>query len=314
MSSFFYYATDDIGIYFGVDSNLVFPAIPDIENTQGNFLTDTTNWVLINGTYIANGDEVYLNLGNFKLNSATSWVIMNSGNPNYDQSYYFIDNVSVFELPEIDAGVAQTICPNASTTVSANCSSCWQGTNFEWKDNQGNVLGTGSNLIVSPSQTTTYYVNLIDSTNSVNCATEVIDSVQVNILQSTNFCNAGNDIYVCLNDTVSIGIAPLINCTYSWQPTVNIDNSLNSQTNLVVAGNQTYTLTQTEIVSGCTFITTDSMNVIFKQNIEANILENDTIICSGESITFNAQTYANTSCSWYINSVLLGNDCSFQIR
>ena len=311
LSRFSQYATDDIGVYFSNNSNLIFPTIHDVENTQGNFLTDTTNWILINGIYTATGDELYLNLGNFKLNSVTTTTTFAGAHPSNEVAYYHIDNVSVFELPEIDAGVAQTICPNATTIISANCTGCWQGTNYEWKDGQGNLLGTGSSLNVSPSQTTTYYVNLIDSTNSVNCAAEVIDSVQVSVLQSTNFCNVGNDIYVCLNDTVSIGIAPLTNCTYSWQPTVNIDNPLNSQTNLIVTGNQTYTLTQTELVLGCSFVTTDSLNVFLNQTLEANILENDTIICGGESITLNAQTYPNTSCSWYIDGVLLDNDCSY---
>ncbi|MBK6833213.1 MAG: T9SS type A sorting domain-containing protein [Bacteroidetes bacterium] len=182
LSSFFYYATDDIGIYFGVDSNLVFPAIPDIENTQGNFLTDTTNWVLIKGTYVASGDEVYLNLGNFKLNSATSWVIMNSGNPNYDQSYYFIDNVSVFELPVISANNDTSICLGEVKQLQVSCVSCWQGNNFEWRDEFGNLIGTGATINVSPMQATTYYVNLIDSTNSVSNINDIKDSINISVI------------------------------------------------------------------------------------------------------------------------------------
>jgi OOP family OmpA-OmpF porin len=65
------YAVDGIGLYLSVDSavdytidtNLAF--VPQIENPAGNIIYDTLNWVQISGTYIANGGEKYLTIGNF---------------------------------------------------------------------------------------------------------------------------------------------------------------------------------------------------------------------------------------------------------
>jgi OOP family OmpA-OmpF porin len=66
------YVVDGIGLYLSVDSavdytintNLSF--VPQIENPAGNIIYDTLNWVQISGTYIANGGEKYLTIGNFK--------------------------------------------------------------------------------------------------------------------------------------------------------------------------------------------------------------------------------------------------------
>lgn len=95
------YATDDIGVYFSVDSLRNdtsfdnFAVIPQVENQQGNILNDKANWTQITGTYTAVGGEKFITIGNFKDTSATTFVsVPNGGNSStYDFPYYFIDNV-----------------------------------------------------------------------------------------------------------------------------------------------------------------------------------------------------------------------------
>jgi len=95
------YFTDDIGAYFSVDSvknwangsNL--PYAPQVENTQGNVLNDTLNWMLVSGTFTAQGGEKFITIGNFKDDANTTLVNFQSG-PN-DFGYYFIDDVSVVD-------------------------------------------------------------------------------------------------------------------------------------------------------------------------------------------------------------------------
>ena len=94
------YVTDGIGLYLSVDSavdytintNLSF--VPQISNLAGNIIYDTLNWVQISGTYIANGGEKYLTIGNFNddintLVDSTSGTLMGT--------YLFIDDVSVVD-------------------------------------------------------------------------------------------------------------------------------------------------------------------------------------------------------------------------
>lgn len=91
-------AVDRIGAYLSVDSiysnNLfVLPCQPQIENTQGNIIYDSTNWVLISGTYTASGGEKFLTIGNFYPDSLTQADSM--GGPNIF-AYYYIDDVRVY--------------------------------------------------------------------------------------------------------------------------------------------------------------------------------------------------------------------------
>ena len=94
------YVTDGIGLYLSVDSavdytintNLSF--VPQISNPSGNIIYDTLNWVQISGTYIANGGEKYLTIGNFKDDANT---MIDSASSTANSAYYFIDDVSVID-------------------------------------------------------------------------------------------------------------------------------------------------------------------------------------------------------------------------
>ena len=94
------YVIDGMGLYLSVDSavdytintNLSF--IPQIENPSGNIIYDTLNWVQISGTYIANGGEKYLTIGNFKDDANTA---IDSTSASLIESYFFIDDVSVID-------------------------------------------------------------------------------------------------------------------------------------------------------------------------------------------------------------------------
>ncbi len=98
------YVVDGIGLYLSVDSavdytintNLSF--VPQISNPAGNIIYDTLNWVQISGTYIANGGEKYLTIGNFKDDANTMIDSVNLSLPlGAHGAYFFIDDVSVID-------------------------------------------------------------------------------------------------------------------------------------------------------------------------------------------------------------------------
>lgn len=94
-----YYITDDIGIYLSSTQNnqgdyLNINVIPQIENTEGVFLSDDTNWTRIYGEYIASGGEEYITIGNFYDDFNTDTIRVKAGNQNaYLNAYYYIDDV-----------------------------------------------------------------------------------------------------------------------------------------------------------------------------------------------------------------------------
>lgn len=94
------YVTDDIGFYFSndsinPDSDFVFQYTPQVENPDGNMLSDTLNWMLISGYFIAQGGEQWIIIGNFKddahttLDTLANWIVPGA--------YYFVDDVSVID-------------------------------------------------------------------------------------------------------------------------------------------------------------------------------------------------------------------------
>lgn len=93
------YASDGIGAYFS--NNFIsgsngynLPFAPQINNTSGNIINDSINWVNIGGNYIANGGEKHITIGNFKNDTNTN-ISLATGN--YPISYYYIDGVSLVD-------------------------------------------------------------------------------------------------------------------------------------------------------------------------------------------------------------------------
>ena len=70
---------------------------PQVQNASG-FLSDTLNWVLITGTYNANGNEKYIMLGNYNSSASTNTLFVNSKNSPAAFSVYCYDDVSVIDV------------------------------------------------------------------------------------------------------------------------------------------------------------------------------------------------------------------------
>ena len=102
---------DAIGAYFSKDTlqytindtTSVFNVIPQIQNTEWNIITDTTNWVKISGWFVAQGGEDYMTIGNFKRDEYTHTLVAYTNSPgsNGDIAYYYIDDVSVVKCDTI---------------------------------------------------------------------------------------------------------------------------------------------------------------------------------------------------------------------
>ncbi len=133
MEDCLYLSMDMVGMYFSVDSvwcpqNQIPPvnlinAVPQVNNTPGNVLTDTANWTLISGYFKANGGEQYLVIGNFYPWNQTTWYWTQM--QGFPRAYYYIDDVFVYEdslttslPPDGNAGLPD-IClvPNPGTNI-----------------------------------------------------------------------------------------------------------------------------------------------------------------------------------------------------
>lgn len=85
--------------------------IPNLTFTTPTFYTDSLNWVMLSGSYIANGTENYLTIGNFTDSLVTDTIRLlpfDSDAPDFS-SYYYIDDVRLYEA---DSLITTQICSN----------------------------------------------------------------------------------------------------------------------------------------------------------------------------------------------------------
>ena len=97
-------AIDGFGVYLGDVSldtikycglPLTF-LTPQIQNTPGNVIGDTLNWIEVSGTFTATGIEKYLVIGNFNTDAATTTTATSSTFGGVFGEY-FLDDVSVID-------------------------------------------------------------------------------------------------------------------------------------------------------------------------------------------------------------------------
>jgi gliding motility-associated-like protein len=130
-------AIEDMGMYFSIDTvynyNGLYALQPQIENHKG-IIMDTTHWVKVNGSFIANGGEKHLTIGNFKDNVHTNYLEVSYGAVG---PYYFIDDVSVCECSfEINLGEDTKFCGNETLLLNATLPNA----TYTWQDGSTNAM------------------------------------------------------------------------------------------------------------------------------------------------------------------------------
>jgi len=127
-------SSDGIGVYFTenpIDSLTHFYGYlnPQLVNPSGNLIDDTTKWTEFSSSFIANGDEEYFVIGNFRKSDSTIWDTIG----NYiwaQQGYVLIDNIKLFDSTEILPPIIYNdfeIYPNpviSSFKLESNCQNC----------------------------------------------------------------------------------------------------------------------------------------------------------------------------------------------
>ncbi len=194
----YFYATDDIGMYFSKDritqfggnDGFLLQVTPQIANNEGNMLADSEEWMLIKGTYIAQGGEEWITIGNYKADNQTSLYLMYedtshlASSPNVWVSYYYIDDVSVREITALHNPQNDTfVCENQSFSkeLMAEIGSLY----YHWS--------TGD----TTQKISIYNAGIYWYTADYGCG-EVTDTIHINPIYMPEM-NLGNDISQCEN-------------------------------------------------------------------------------------------------------------------
>jgi hypothetical protein len=194
-------------------------------------------------------------------------------------------------------------------------------TNYTWSvTNNTQVVGETNSTIAQLFGQTLTNLTLQNQTVVYN-VTPVADGCVGNaftlnlVVKPSPIVNAGQDFTkTCLTNTSgnSIGSAPIPGYTYSWSPSSNLSSSTAANPNANPNSTTPYTLTVTDILSGCSasdqvIVSVDNNNPI------ANAGNDGTITCNQNSsgYTIGITPTANISYSWIpVNGLASSNSSS----
>jgi len=174
-------ASNGVGAYFSQDTVfqtgfwLQIPVTPQVENLA--IVTDTQNWVPFHQSFLAQGGERFMTISNFRDGNLIESIILK---PEDGYPYYYFDDFGVYELPEISAGFGGEIDTlGENIPLQASCEGCWNDLVYRWWPSAGLSDTTILNPNATPEVTTTYYFGLIDTSGTVPCIVDLVDSVTV---------------------------------------------------------------------------------------------------------------------------------------
>jgi hypothetical protein len=166
----------DNGTITAPNDRLPNPSVnPQIFNSQQ--FDDTLNWVKIQGSFVADGTETYITIGNFladSLSGITNSYPLNS----FIGAYYYIDDVSVIDISTPAFAGNDTIIIKGDAVYLGRPSEIGLDEACIWFLN-GVPIDTAAGIMVAPDSTTTYVLE------QTICGNVQYDTVTVTVDTST---------------------------------------------------------------------------------------------------------------------------------
>jgi len=173
------------------------------------------------------------------------------------------------------------------------------GLMYSWTSEPAGFTSTEANPSVSPSQTTLYILEVVDTV----CSVPALDSVLVEIAASPIISTIG-DTTICAGQSTPLSLMmPEMGVTYSWLPIDGLDNA--SSANPIATPTETTTYTVTADRDGC--MSSASITVtVAGASVAINPVNP---ICIGETAQLMATTNGMGSFMWTGNTDLSCTDC-----
>ncbi len=206
-------AMNTYGMYFGNSSidtitkcmGEVTYLNPQIENTTG-IITDTLNWVPITGTFVANGTEKYMVLGNFRSNAATSTLQLNTPSLTTQSTDLYIDDVSVIDIdlpayagPDIYGIPNNTVYIGRPQDVGIDEACMWYNL-----PNITTAIDTAAGITLTVGLTTNTYMVKQDICGNIKYDTVIVYASGVGIDEQEQIKNSINLFPNPANDILNI--------------------------------------------------------------------------------------------------------------
>lgn len=238
------------------------------------------------------------------LNEGTFTYSVNVSGPDCTASDEIEITVLPQEAPQFEIQDDQIICSGDNINLGGDE---FQSTTYSWSSSPNGFNSTQSNPNVSPSQSTTYY---LEATNS-NCPFPVIDSIQIEVEQiPENLEITIDNAIICEGDLANLtspnfDASQYPNATFEWFPAVGLQDP-NSELNMTVQPDETTTYFRVVQNGGCVDTNFVTVEVIAS---DLQIEPGDLSICAGESVSLITNLPDDSSISWSPTEGLSCTDC-----
>jgi gliding motility-associated-like protein len=196
--------------------------------------------------------------------------------------------VTVNPLPIPWAGLDSTICRFDSAAIGDTIID--SGYAYRWIPGDGLNSDTIAAPMASPSVTTTYVVT--DTIRATGCFSS--DTVIVTIIPLP-VADAGQDVAICIGDSVRIGTPDSPNVVYNWLPDVSLGLATIAMPMATPTVTTTYILLDTSTVTGCH--NSDSV-VVTVNSLPVTNAGVDTMVCLTDSIAIGTSQLAGLTYLW----------------
>ncbi len=311
------YGTNDLGVYFydsgqfTVSSLNVLNVTPQVSYSNYGPIMDTTNWVRLTKTFVADSAYDNIVIGGF---TTYSQLTLDSIGTNSQYAYYFFDSIVVRAIDSFSLTVSDTIlCTNDTLQVSYKVPSDKNGNNtftaqlsdktgsFSSPLNIGSLASDTSGIItciipgtISPG--TGYRVRVIAS-SPADTSRNLSPVIKIGNPDSTNISVSSNSP-LCEGFTLQFSASTFVSgTTYSWTG----PNSFNSTSpNPFING-------ATPLQNGNYFVTmkwygcevTDTAQVTVKPLPAKPVANSNAPLCAGETLNLTAtSSTSGVTYSW----------------
>ena len=194
--------SDGIGAAFYRDSlpaQQIYEETPALTHPRGSLLTNVEAWTQIQGTYVAEGGEEFLLIGNFQNDENTLLQPRESSSGEGEMVYYYIDQVEVVPCPQLGfsftLGMDTLLCARDTLVLNP----MMVDADYLWQDGSRSTSYTVAAAGI-------YTLQMRDSL----CTLE--DSIEIAYEPFPSFL--GRDTTLCEGDSLQIGP---FEGTYIWE-------------------------------------------------------------------------------------------------
>ncbi len=176
------FTCDAIGMYISIQpvtscQGCLINCIPQLTQASFSFITDTSSWTLISGSFTSSGNENFITIGNFLPDSLTHTAITNPTSI-INSVFFYIDNVQILMMALPDAGNNALICQGDSAQIGPLAAD--SGVVYSWSPSTGLSDPSSSLPWAKPDSTTTYVLTISDPAG-LYCLANTIDSVTITV-------------------------------------------------------------------------------------------------------------------------------------